>query len=380
MDRNAVPVAAVPNKPLECCWYCTAGQCLAGFCQPHAPPARLRCLECCTVGLFWHAGMYHSPGKEVVLRRGRFDQFVKLVKVGPHVSAKWQTRSVDLFVPSTKEQGLEIPIRVYEPLNHAGSLACMVYFHGGGFCIQDKDDYGVDMLCQKLCSKRGVKLVSVSYRLAPENPFPAAVHDSLDVLKWIATKPQVLSGLDLSGGIVVAGDSAGGNLACVMSSLCRDGLDSDLTPLAEGTAPKIAAQLLFYPWLLMRVDQSHLENQPRNFLPEPVLNWFGLSYYPQFKPNEDCQERRLAPVAAGFQGLPKTIMITAGRDILKFDNAAAVTKMKEQGVDVTHLACEDMMHGFATFGFRKECDLAVQTACDALGDAGGGNALPLTQS
>ncbi|KAH9261925.1 hypothetical protein BASA81_000581 [Batrachochytrium salamandrivorans] len=371
MDRKELPdVKADPpvvHQPLACCWCCPVSTCIGGFFQREAPPFSVRCMECSSGSVFWYAGMYYDPQRPVEFKRDRFDGIMKKGRVRPGVSTKWQTKSVDTTAPSSKEAGFHIPVRVYKPLNYTGdSLACMVIYHGGGFCIQDKDDFGVDGLCQTLCSKRKVLVVSASYRLAPENPFPAAVHDSLDVLKWIATKPEVLSGLDLSGGIVVAGDSAGGNLACVMSSLCRDGLDSDLTPLAEGTVPKIAAQVLFYPVMFMKVDQSLLVNVPRYFLAVPIANWFTLSYYPTYNPHVDCQERRVAPVAAGFQGLPRTILVSAGQDLLHFENDLAAAKMKEQGVDITHLAYKTMPHGFATFPFLKECEQVINQVCALL--------------
>ena len=131
-----------------------------------------------------------------------------------------------------------IGARVYEPA--AEMPGTIVYYHGGGWVVGTLDDW--DAVCRALAAASGCRLVSVDYRLAPEHRYPAAADDSYAALVWVAD--------NLAGGrpIAVAGDSAGGNLAAVVSLRARD----------EG-GPAVALQLLVYPVVDHDLDTgSHL--------------------------------------------------------------------------------------------------------------------------
>ena len=135
-----------------------------------------------------------------------------------------------------------IPVRIYRPVKAAGGpLPVLVYFHGGGFVLCDLDSH--DSCCRRLSNDVGAVVVSVDYRLAPEDPFPAAVDDAWAAVRWVS-----LHAADIGGDpdrLVVAGDSAGGNLAAVVAMMARD----------HG-GPAIAFQLLIYPVLDQRRKSS----------------------------------------------------------------------------------------------------------------------------
>jgi len=166
------------------CWCCPMYRCLFGGCTggKNAQPCSTRTLDFGAHLLFWFSGMYLPGG---TFRRSRWDAINAANRTKPGVFKSLKVVSRDMSVPSTKVQGLQIPIRVYEPLRDSTTGGnkneippVMVYFHGGGFCILGADDTGMDLLCAKLCSKMQMVVVSVTYRLAPENPFPAAVQVS----------------------------------------------------------------------------------------------------------------------------------------------------------------------------------------------------------
>lgn len=312
--------------------------------------------------------MYFSPGKTVPFNRAAQDAMMRANYVKCGVYKKYNTQSTDHFYPSTKQDGLEISCRVYVPLDVREDelLPLLVWYHGGGFCMMTKDERGMDLLCQKLCGKNRVVMLSISYRLAPEHPFPAAVHDCMDALKWVGSKPEALKHVDYTKGIVVAGDSAGGNFACVMSSLVRDGLDSDLT-LLQVPVPRISQQILVYPVLFTRLDADKVATAGRSsFLPTPMLQWYVKSYAPDLDESKDVSERRMAPGVAGYEKMPPTIFFSAGNDLLRFDSFTAHEQMLQAGVESTHHHIPHVPHGFLTFHFLPSSAEGIKTISKSL--------------
>src|SRR5204863_365155 len=127
-----------------------------------------------------------------------------------------------------------IPLRIYRPAGVPAStpLAALVYFHGGGWVIGDLETH--DVLCRQLTAESGASVVSVDYRLAPEHKFPAAADDAWAATRWVVANAARL-GVDAAR-LAVGGDSAGGNLAAVVTLLAR-----------EQRAPAIGLQILLYP-------------------------------------------------------------------------------------------------------------------------------------
>ena len=170
-------------------------------------------------------------------------------------------RVEDLSVPGP---GGDIPVRVYAT-GRGGLRPALVYFHGGGFVFGNIETH--DAVCRALAKESGAVVISVDYRLAPENKFPAAVDDSQAATLWVAANAERL-GVDAHR-IAVGGDSAGGNLATVVAMRCRD---------AGG--PKLAAQVLIYPVTDSSSFEtaSHRELAEGYFLTGAAMEWFTGHY------------------------------------------------------------------------------------------------------
>jgi acetyl esterase len=241
-------------------------------------------------------------------------------------------------------------VRVYRPVRE-GVLPALVYFHGGGWTIGDLDTH--DVLCRQLAAGAGCAVLSVDYRLAPENPFPAAVEDCLAATRWAADNAASL-GID-AGRLAVGGDSAGANLAAVVSLLARD---------AGG--PRIALQLLVYPATDQRcASASHERNGQGYLLTREAIDFFRAAYLPH---PEQWSDWRASPLlAANHAGLPRAFVLTAGYDPLVDEGRAYAERLRNAGVKVEYREYPDMIHGFLLFGgVLDTANAAVADCCAAL--------------
>jgi acetyl esterase len=230
-----------------------------------------------------------------------------------------------------------IPVRIYTPLKlrQTGGLApCLVFFHGGGWVIGDLDTH--DVACRKLAHEGELIVISVDYRLAPEHKFPAAVDDAITATKWIADNAKQL-GIDPSR-LMVGGDSAGGNLAAVVSLSARD-----------NGGPSIAGQVLIYPATNFAMKQpSHSEPETSILLTHTVIKWFRDHYLNDLS---DGQDWRASPaLATTLAGLPPAYVLTAGADPLRDEGNEYAARLKEAGVAVTTKTFPGQFHGFFTMG------------------------------
>jgi acetyl esterase len=238
-----------------------------------------------------------------------------------------------LSIPSSAGS---IPARVYTPLRlrSANGLApCLVFFHGGGWVIGNLDSH--DVACRKLADEGELIVISVDYRLAPEHKFPAAVDDAIAATKWIAGNAKTL-GIDASR-LMVGGDSAGGNLAAVVSLSARD-----------GNGPAIAGQVLIYPATdFAMTHASHREPETSILLTHTVIRWFRDHYLG----SNDGSHWRASPArAATLAGLPAAYVLTAGADPLRDEGEEYARRLREAGVPVTYRHFPGQFHGFFTMG------------------------------
>ncbi len=239
----------------------------------------------------------------------------------------------------------DIPVRIYKP-EADSPLPVLVYFHGGGFVIGDIATH--DTTCQQLAVRIPAVVVSVDYRLAPEHPYPAAVEDCLAATRWARDHAGEF-GAD-GHRVAVGGDSAGGNLAAVVSLRCRDAGD-----------PALAFQLLVYPATDMSCSfPSHAENGEGYLLTAPAIRWF-LDHY-------IAEERRDEPDASPLRadslyGVPPALVITAEFDPLRDEGEAYASRLREAGVPAQASRYDGMIHAF--FGM----DGVLPQAGDALDEA-----------
>ena len=241
--------------------------------------------------------------------------------------------------------GHEIPIRVYHPRDR-GPLPVLVWFHGGGWTIGSLDTH--DNTCRSLTNGVGCVVVSVDYRLAPEHKFPAAVDDALAATQWVADHAAEVDG-DPSR-IAVAGDSAGGNLAAVVSLLARD-----------ARAPDLAFQLLVYPVTDYEFESaSMVENATGYFLERESMRWFYKQY---LNDENDGADWRFSPVrVADLTGLPPAFVLTAEFDPLRDQGERYADKLEADGVPVELRRYDGVFHGF--FGMRDFMEPAKEAFDD----------------
>jgi acetyl esterase len=226
-----------------------------------------------------------------------------------------------------------------------------VYFHGGGWVIGDLESH--DQVCRALANAARCTVVAVDYRLAPEHKFPAAVEDAIAATRWVSDNAQSL-GIDASR-LAVGGDSAGGNLAAVVSLDARD----------RG-GPPLVFQLLIYPGTDMRMDwPSHLRHAGQLPLRRPTMQWFVGHYLRG--PGDELDWRASPLRAPSFRNLPPALVVTAGFDPLSDEGEAYARALSDGGVPVTHRRFDGQIHGFLNMG-RIVADAArlVTLAGDAL--------------
>jgi acetyl esterase len=221
------------------------------------------------------------------------------------------------------------PARVYRPFGQ-GPFPTVVFFHGGGFVLGDLDTH--DQLCRRLCSGADAVVVSVDYRLAPENPFPAAVDDASEALTWVCDHVGNYGGLPV---VAVAGDSAGANLAAV---------------LAQHEA-RISAQILIYPAVdAFRHYASRDLFAEGYFLDADTLAWFLASYLPAGTDPTDVRHSPALAAPEVLAALPPTLIVTAAFDPLRDEGEAYADRLTQAGVDVDTVRYDGMIHGFADMG------------------------------
>ena len=243
-----------------------------------------------------------------------------------------------------------IAARRYDTVDgrRSGALPALVYFHGGGFVFGDLDTH--DELCRTLCVHADVTVIAIDYRLAPEAPFPAAVEDCLAAFRWVHANAADL-GLNPER-LAVGGDSAGGNLAAVVSQQCA----------AENT-PAPAFQLLIYPVTDPELVTRSSELFSKGFfLVEEDMDWFKASYR---APADDV---RASPMrASDLSDVAPAYIVTAGFDPLRDDGEAYAAKLAEAGVAVAVRRQDALVHGFANMtAFSRTSRDAVLELAGAL--------------
>ncbi len=222
----------------------------------------------------------------------------------------------------------DLPARVYRP-GGAGQLPIILYFQGGGWVVGDIDVYETSAVA--LAKKTGAIVVSIEYRKAPENKFPAAHDDAFNSYKWLLTNARSIGGDGTR--IAVAGEGAGGNLAVNVAIRARDeNLRPPrhvlaLYPIADGQINR------FNP-----ADTSALMPLTRS-----KMNWFLAQY---FEILTEGLDPRISLLKADVRKLPPTTVMTAELDPLRNEGALLYQRMKEAGVSVEYRNYDGVTHEF----------------------------------
>jgi len=245
--------------------------------------------------------------------------------------------------------GGPVPVRRYRP---AGSrrdevLPALVYYHGGGWVIGDLDTH--DVVCRTLANGARCAVYSVEYRKAPEAPFPAGVEDSFAALQFVARNAAAQQ-VDPAR-IAVGGDSAGGNLAAVVSLMSRD---------AGGLA--VSFQLLIYPATDQRMGHPTIDSNGVGYLLEKKSMLYFRRHY--LLREQDWLDWRASPLLAkSLAKLPPALVMTAGFDPLLDEGRAYADRLLGAGVAVEYKNYPDMVHGFVTMGRVLETAHAALADC-----------------
>ncbi|QQS11848.1 MAG: alpha/beta hydrolase [Rhodospirillales bacterium] len=241
-----------------------------------------------------------------------------------------------------------LPIRIYRPAGVRPDAPAILFLHGGSWNLGGLDAY--DDPCRFLASASGCVVIGLDYRLAPEHPFPAAVEDSIAAWRWLASNA---ASLDLSPRrLVVAGDSAGGNLAAAVAQATRH----DATPPA--------LQLLIYPALDLRMDSRSYDLYAEGFLlTRAGMEWARRQYLAD--PAQADDPRASPGLATDLAGLPPALIFTAGFDVLRDEAVAYAERLRAAGVRTTHRDFPGLIHGF--IGMRGTLQAAARAMDDIVG-------------
>jgi acetyl esterase len=243
----------------------------------------------------------------------------------------------------------QIPVRIYTPAGN-GPFGALVFFHGGGWVIGNLETH--DAVCRELTAQAGCVTISVDYRLAPEHKFPAAPEDCYAATQWVAANAVSLP-VDANR-IAVGGDSAGGNLAAVVSQMARD----------RG-GPRLAFQLLIYP----ATDCSNVTASQQEFskdgyiLSRADMDWFYGHY---LGPNDKTNPLACPALAKNLANLPPALVLTAEVDPLRDEGEAYAEAMRKAGVKVKLKRYEGVCHGFFSMGAM--IDAGKRAVAEAAGE------------
>ena len=222
-----------------------------------------------------------------------------------------------------------VPLRVLVPIDPPRGV--IVYYHGGGWVIGSIDEY--ETLGRKLAERTSCAVVLVDYRKAPEHPFPTAVDDSYAALEWVGGHLAEIAGPE-DVPLIVAGDSAGGNLSAVMALRARD-----------RAGPSLDLQVLIYPVTDADFERtSYTDPDHQLLLTRDAMIWFWDHYLPEASRRTDPDASPLH--ASDLSGLPPAVVITAEHDPLRDEGEAYAERLAKAGVAVDFRRHDGQVHGF----------------------------------
>ncbi len=278
-----------------------------------------------------------DPPPPSYLRRGRGElpRPLSRLLLGP------VARGVELIDRVLPTAPYAVPVRLYRPRRTPGLLPLLVNLHGGGFVFGNLT--GADWLCGQLADRTGSLVVSVDYRLAPEHPAPGPYEDAWAATCWLLDHALEL-GAD-PGRAVVVGESAGGNLAALVTLALRD------RRRAEPGAPDLLGQVLIYPSTdLTMTSASATELVDAPVLTRTAIEWYGRQYVPQGLPHSiPLDDPRVSPLhATDHSDLPPALVVAAGQDPLRDDALAYADALARADVPVRTVLYPEAVHGFVS--------------------------------
>jgi acetyl esterase len=283
----------------------------------------------------------YRPAQELTPQQAREQQAAMRAQrgPGPELASVRDTR--------VRVSGGFVPLRVFTPAARDGGRprGVLVYYHGGGWVLGTLDDF--DLLARLLAQRTGCTVLLPGYRLAPEYRFPVAVDDAWAVLRWADEHRAGLTGAGDANGngsngaaaavpLIVAGDSAGGNLAAVLAHRAR-----------TAGGPALALQVLVYPVTDCDLDTiSYRDPANQLLLSRDTMTWFWDHYAPDpaARLHPDASPLR----ASDWSRLPPAAILTAEHDVLRDEGELYATRLMKAGIPVTLKRFAGQVHGFFT--------------------------------
>lgn len=235
----------------------------------------------------------------------------------------------ELSIPC--RDGTMIGGRLYAPHGGTDSEVVVLFFHGGGWVIGDLETH--DSLCAEIARQTGWRVVAADYRLAPEHAFPQAYHDCLDAMAWVAGGPTALGAV---GGLVLAGDSAGGTLAsaCVQRAV------------RDGGVPIVALASFYATFDMNAAGGSMADFATGYLLTADMLEGYRQAY---FRSAEERAKPEASPLLAeAFDGHPPALIFACEYDPLRDGSRTYAARLAEAGVSVRYREAKGHIHGCVT--------------------------------
>lgn len=262
--------------------------------------------------------------------------------------------AADVTKKTIQINGQSLNLVIVKPKNSATELPAFMYFHGGGWVLGDFPTH--ERLIRDLVVRSGAAAVYVDYSRAPEAKYPIAINQAYAATQWVAKNGKEI-GVDGSR-LAVAGNSAGGNMATVVSLKAK-----------EAGTPKLKFQLLLWPVTDANFhNASFLEFGEGHFLSAKVMQWMWDHYTTDPKQRNEIYASPLRATLEQLQGLPPAFIQTAEKDILRDEGEAYGRKLSQAGVPVTVTRYNGMIHDFGLLNALSNVP-AVQDSLDHAGAA-----------
>ena len=251
-----------------------------------------------------------------------------------------QAQSIPVGKPSAQTEDIalpvgptgSVPIRVIRPVGATAVLPVVMYFHGGGWVLGDRDTH--DRLVREIAVGAQAAVVFVDYARAPEARYPVAIEQAYAATRYVADNAAEL-GIDPLR-LAVAGDSVGGNMAAAVTLIAK-----------QRRGPNIAFQLLFYPVTDSGFDTpSYNQFADGPWLTKRAMEWFWDAYLPDPAVRKQPTATPLNASLDQLASLPEALVIVDENDVLRDEGEAYARKLSDAGVRVISVRYNGTIHDF----------------------------------